>query len=314
MAERVRSEAPRVVVFGYDELALATVGVVRECGGEVAAVVFPATRRGDWRVERVRGELEAGGLTVLEQPPAARIEELATSLEALEPDLILVWSYPMLVPAEILTIPRLASLNLHMGLLPEYRGPDAIPWAIANGESVTGVTLHEMDEGFDTGPMLARARVSIHPDDDIVDVLRNTRRAGLHLLRTGWVHYTSRRIEGRPQDPTTARTWPRRTDEDDRIAWEESAIRIRNLVRATARPSCGAHTLWRDTRIVVRRCTLAETLADGRPGLVHDLGSAGIRVATGAGNVLLTAVELEGRLLESEGLAELGVRPGDCFG
>src|SRR5690606_17203852 len=101
-------------------------------------------------------------------------------------DLVFVWSYPMILPREVIEIPRLGCINLHMGLLPQYRGVNGLKWALLNGEIETGVTLHYMDEGIDTGDMLARVSFPITDGDDLVSLMRKARHAGIHLLKNTW--------------------------------------------------------------------------------------------------------------------------------
>lgn len=298
------------ILFGYDELLPTAVDTVREAGGSVAAVVFPSVRRDDARTASVRSYLSGEGLDVLEQPGAADLGPFLEALRSRNPDIILVWSYPMILPASVLAVPRLGSLNLHMGLLPEYRGAHAVPWAIMNGERETGVTLHYMDEGIDTGPMLARARVPIGADDDVVSVLRACRAAGREVLLQGWPHFSRQRLRSRPQDESRARYYPRRSRDDDRIDWRSSAARIRDLVRATARPYPGAYTHWRGTELVIRKCEVCEP-AGLLPGRVGAYDGRGLTVGTGRGGLWVTDIERNG---ESVSPITIGAVAGDRLG
>lgn len=281
------------ILFGYDELLPVAVDAVREAGGRVTAVVFPSVRRDDARTASIRSRLRAEGLDVVEQPRPGELGPFLENLRSRNPDIILVWSYPMILPASVLAVPRWGSLNLHMGLLPEYRGAHTLQWAIVNGEHETGVTLHYMDEGVDTGPMLARARIPIGSDDDVVSVLRACRAAGRELLLRGWPHFSRQRLRARPQDESRARYYPRRTRNDDRIDWHRSAERIRNLVRATARPYRGAFTRWRGTELTIRKCEVCEP-APVPPGGVAGWSAHGLAVGTGRGSLLVTDIERNG--------------------
>lgn len=305
--------APRVLIFGYDQLVDDTIAIVEEGGGCVAGVVFPSARMGDPRVRRIRDRTVEGGRAILEQPAPAGAAAFEAEVRVLAPDLILSWSYPMRLTRPVLEVPRLGSLNLHMGLLPEYRGAHALQWAIVNGETITGVTLHRMEETLDTGPVLARARFAIHPADDIVSVLERAREAGIRLLREGWPHFSTRVLDGVPQDPDHARTWPPRTAADDRIDWASAAVDIRNLVRATAAPFPGAFTTWRDERLVVRACESAPPHLDERPGTILGLDEGGITVATAVGSLRLTRLELGGTPIDTADLARKGMAAGQRF-
>jgi methionyl-tRNA formyltransferase len=107
----------------------------------------------------------AAGLPVL-QPTRARDEQFPAQLRAFAPDLMVVVAYGQILPQSVLDLPKHGCLNVHTSLLPKYRGAAPIQWAIANGETETGVTIMQMDAGLDTGPMLSQARTPIAPEDD----------------------------------------------------------------------------------------------------------------------------------------------------
>ena len=196
---------------------------------------------------------------------------------------MVVWSYSMILPQAVLDVPRLGVVNVHGGLLPEYRGGHVMQWAIINGEPETGVTLHYMDAGIDTGPVIADARFPIQVDDDAVRVRSNVKRFGADLLRRWWPEIAAGRAPRMPQDETRARYWPMRTPEEGRIDWTATNERICRLVRALACNEPGAFTVVTDTTLVVRRLRPADGCARGAPGKVTALRRAGhARVATGS--------------------------------
>jgi methionyl-tRNA formyltransferase len=110
----------------------------------------------------ISDETAPPGVDVILARNKASLEPL---IGALRPDLTLCWGFPWLIPAPVLAIPRLGSVNLHPALLPRHRGPIPMAWSIRAGDGRYGVTWHRMDEGFDTGPILAQAAVPMEPDD-----------------------------------------------------------------------------------------------------------------------------------------------------
>ncbi len=298
---------PRILAFGYDELLLELLAVVTGSDAEVAGVVFPSSHAGDRRVQRTRSLVEERGLPVLVQPAASESTFWSRELTSLAPDLGLVWSYPMILTAPMLEAPRFGCVNLHMGLLPEYRGPNGLQAAIVNGETTTGVTLHYMDTGVDTGPLLAQARFPIGSDEDIAAVLIRAKQAGVRLLGEGLPHLTAGKLRARRQDEASARYYPRRTEAENQIDWSRGSREICNLVRALTRPYDGAFTFLGHKRIVVLSCHpsmdtsigTATAPAEGAtrpspaPGEIHAIDAAGLHVAIGDGMLLVNGIEVD---------------------
>ena len=99
------------------------------------------------------------------QPPSIRTAEFSDHMAKHQPDFIVVVAFGHIIPKNILTIPKVATLNIHASLLPKYRGPAPIQWAIINGEKETGITIILMDEGLDTGDILLSSKIEMLPDD-----------------------------------------------------------------------------------------------------------------------------------------------------
>src|SRR5262249_43176407 len=133
-------------------------------------------------VEQAINFAASRGLSVLIQPPRPSAATWTDNLATLQPDLHLVWSHSMLLSPEVLQVPRLGSVNVHGGLLPEYRGGHVMQWAMINGQQETGVTLHHIDEHLDTGPIIAQRRFPIAPDDDARSLRQKLRQTGASLL------------------------------------------------------------------------------------------------------------------------------------
>ncbi|MGD2071570.1 MAG: methionyl-tRNA formyltransferase [Gemmatimonadota bacterium] len=301
-----------VLLFGYDELLLAALDATVGAGAEVAAVVFPSSRRSGPAGE-IRSIVECRGHRVLEQPPGPRAGELTDLLESLAPDLGLVWSYPMLLPEAWLSLPRHGSVNVHFGVLPRYRGANGILSALLNDEERTGVTLHYLDAGIDTGPLIDLATFPIREDDDLITLLKKGRAAGALLLDLWLPRLLRRRVPSFPQDEELAGYYPRRTKADRRVDWNAGSVRIWNLVRSMPAPFPGALTSLRGREIILRKVRFVDDRAPHAAGRIYDVSSDGARVGTGDGGILVERMEVGERAFGPGDFARLGIGVGTRF-
>lgn len=208
-------------------------------GVSVLAVVAPPDRpKGrDLKVQPCAvKQLAAGkGLPVL-QPGRARQPEFVAELAGLHPDLIVVMAYGQILPQAILDLPPLGCVNIHTSLLPKYRGAAPIQWAIANGDTETGVTLMQMDAGMDTGGILAQRATPIRPEDNAQTLQDRLAELGAALLIETIPGLVSKEIQPRPQPAEGASHAPKIRKEDGRIDWRLPARTVWNRLRA--------FTLW----------------------------------------------------------------------
>jgi methionyl-tRNA formyltransferase len=168
------------------------------------------------------------------------------------PDLIWVNSYSLIVRPDVLSIPRLGGINVHGGLLPQYRGSNPLQWAILNGETTTGVTIHEMTDGIDEGPILARREVALRFEDTWRNAQTRIAGATDRLLAEIAPDIVAGRWQSRPQDESLARSCPRRTPEDGVFRLDEPVRHIYNLIRALVAPHPGAfHLVSNGTKVVI---------------------------------------------------------------
>lgn len=303
-----------VVVFSYGDMGTAAFAALAEAGARVLALVLPTNRVGH-DVEVARVAAREAGLPVWVQPSRERIEPFVRELRALAPDAIVIWSYSMILPAAVIEVPRRGCVNVHGGLLPEYRGPHVMQWAIINGESETGVTLHYVDAGIDTGPIIAEARVPIGVEDDALTVRGKLKVAGARLLRAWWPAIAAGTAPRVPQDESRARYYPLRSPEDGRVDWTAPAVGIYNLVRALVAPWPGAFTELRGAKLVLRRVLVAGGEGPSAPpGVVSLVDGRGARVGTGKGDLLIVGAEAGGRAAGPGDLDLLGLAPGVRLG
>lgn len=169
----------------------------------------------------------------------------------LAPDLIIVNSYSMRIPQEILDIPFAGGVNIHGGLLPQYRGANPIQWAILNNERETGVTMHYMTSDFDAGDLISQRSVPILFEDTWIDVRDRITSATESMLANTIPKLLTMTNTRRPQDESRAKCYRRRRPKDGNFDWKKSVLYIYNLVRALVKPLPGAFYHDGDTKIVL---------------------------------------------------------------
>jgi len=178
------------------------------------------------------------------QPETIKSESSQEFLKRVAPDAVVIIAYGQIIPARLLTIPRLGWLNLHASLLPRYRGAAPIHWAIANGETVTGLTTMQIDAGMDTGPTLLRHEVAIEPDETAPELAERMSAIGAVLIAESLTHFDRGEISPTPQETKTVSYAPILKKEDGRIDWGLPAHQIYNRMRGFT-PWPGAYTTFR---------------------------------------------------------------------
>ena len=251
----------KAVVFGYHDVGVRCLGALLDAGVAVPLVV---THRDDPH-ERIWfasvGDLaRSRGIDTLLDPD---LGALLPRLRALAPDFIFSFYYRRMLPPEVLATAKRGAYNMHGSLLPKYRGRAPVNWAVLNGETQTGATLHEMVAKPDAGGIVDQQAVPIGPDDLAVDVSRRVTHAAEEVLRRSIAPLLSGKARLRPNDIAKGSYYGGRRPEDGRIDWKKSAREIHNLVRAVAPPYPGAFC----DRLKVNRTQLIERTAPGRaPG------------------------------------------------
>lgn len=235
----------KIIFMGTAELSCASLeALARDKQFSVAAVVTqPDKPKGrDLRLQPspVKSLAQKLDLPVL-QPMRARDELFIAELRELKPDLIVVVAYGHILPPAILDLPKFGCLNVHTSLLPKYRGAGPIQWAIANGETETGVTVMKMDAGLDTGPIISQRRTPILPVDDSATLHDRLALLGAELLVETIPDYVAGKIQPQPQPAEGASYAPKIKKEDGRIDWKLPAKTIWNRLRAFT-PWPGAFT------------------------------------------------------------------------
>lgn len=188
--------------------------------------------------------IDACSSYAIQQPKAKtpEYEKFIDTIKKIEPDLILCFSYSMILTDELLRIPRFGAINIHGAILPKYRGANALNWAIINGEKETGVTAHFMTNVVDGGSIINQKITPIFSNDDALSVKNRLDQLGMKLVFD--IHKdlsSSCQINSTPQAHITTAPLKRRTPEDGEIKWDkQSDLEIFNLIRALVHPWPGA--------------------------------------------------------------------------
>lgn len=228
------------------------------------------------------------------QPQTLRTPEAVAHLATWEPEVIVVAAFGQILRAEVLNLPPHGCLNLHASLLPRWRGAAPIPAAILIGDAVTGVTVMRMNEGLDTGPLLAQREVPIAPDDTTASLGAKLAQTGADLLREVLPPYLSGELTSQPQPEESVTYAPQLRKEDGRLDWLQPAVELDRRVRAFY-PWPGAFTTWAGRQLkVLRAAPVPAWRGSSPPGRVFVL-NGGVVVATGSGALQLLDVQLAGK-------------------
>lgn len=291
----------RAVFFGTPEIAVPALRALSEVA-DVAGVVCqpdrPSGRGMKLRPPAVKTAALELGLQVY-QPARVRSGELQRWILERNPDIALVLAYGRILPPGVLTAPRKGCLNLHASLLPKYRGAAPIQWALIRGETETGISLMQMDEGLDSGPVFTKRQLEILPDETAGELSERLAQLAATMTRLDVPAAVAGHLVATPQKPEEVTHAPPLTSQDRILDWSESAYALSCRVRGLS-PRPGAHT-----RIEPAASGSPMTLRilQARPRQEpHELAPGevlvwGSRILVGTGKNLLEILEaqLEGR-------------------
>ena len=234
------------------------------------------------------------GLAVLE-PTTLRDSAVQEQLAALRPRVIVVAAYGKLLPPQVLALPPSGCVNIHPSLLPKYRGPSPVTAALLNGDTFTGVTIMLLDEGMDTGPLLAQERVAIALQDTTETLTHQLAQVGARLLMETLPRWVKGEVHPQPQDHTQASVTQKVEKRDAELDWSVPAPELERRIRAYS-PWPGAYTRWHGRLLKVLESESCRGGEEQPPGKVVALSEHGaVGVVTGSGVLLLSRVQLEGR-------------------
>ncbi|MBI4446940.1 MAG: methionyl-tRNA formyltransferase [Acidobacteria bacterium] len=290
----------KIVFLGTPDFAVPSLKGLLESHYHIAAVITqpdrPAGRGQQLATPPVKRLAAAYKVPVFQPEKIRGNPEALQLLQRVQPDLNVVVAFGQILPREFFAFPPLGTLNVHASLLPFYRGADPVTHTILRGETETGVTIMRIDEGMDTGDILAQRHVPIGENMTAGELEVILSEEGAQLLVETIPHYASGEISPVPQDSHRASYAPRVKKEDAQIDWRRSAQEVHNHVRAY-NPWPGAFTSFRSITVKIWR---SEKLSDhsgssGTPGKVLDISPKGILVQCGSGSLMLKELQMPSR-------------------
>lgn len=286
----------RLIFAGTPAFAVPTLEALLNAGHEVVAVCTQPDRPAGRGRRIAQSAIKECALThnlALYQP--AHLKGAAEQLGALEPDTMIVVAYGLLLPSEVLAVPRFGCLNVHASLLPRWRGAAPIARAIEAGDRETGVTIMQMETGLDTGPMLGHARTPILDSDTAASLEARLAPLGARVMVDTLARLARGEAKARLQDDAAATYAPKLRKAEAEIDWSEPAERLHRKIRAL-NPYPVASTLLRGKPLRLWEVgpVEQEAASGADSGTVIAAGAEGIRVQTGRGTLLLTRLQLAG--------------------
>ncbi len=303
----------RLIFMGTPQFAVPTLNALADArapgrlapeGLEIVSVVTrpdkPAGRGQGVVFSPVKERALALGLPAWQPGPLRRPENLE-ELQRLAPDVIVVAAFGQILRREVLELPRFRCINVHASLLPRHRGASPITAAILSGDAEAGVTIMLMDEGLDTGPMLAQRSIPLAPDDTTGSLTEKLSDLGADLLLETLPRWCAGTLTPQPQDEAQATHTRLLKKEDGSINWQLPAAALARQVRAYI-PWPGASTTWRGKTLKIQQATALEpdALAEtdepaGKVSLRTIEGSRAMVVRCGQGFLRLDVIQLEGK-------------------
>ena len=284
----------RIVFFGSPEFAVPSLAAVAQAHKVVAVVTQPdrpAGRGAKLQPPAVKVLAAERGLPVL-QPLKLRDGVVRAELAALAPDLFVVVAYGRILPPDLLAVPRLGPWNVHASSLPKYRGAAPIQWAVIRGERETGVAIMRMEEGLDTGPVVALATEPIGPNDTAGTLAARLAPLGARLLVETLPRIAEGRVVLREQDHAAATLAPMLTKADGHLDFAQPADAVSARARGVD-PWPGATVGLHGEAAKVFAPSLVA--GAGQPGEVLGVVPQGLAVACGEGAIAFAEIQLPGR-------------------
>ncbi|HUO79040.1 MAG TPA: formyltransferase [Steroidobacteraceae bacterium] len=304
--------AARCVVFAYSEVGARCLGALFEAGVDVCLVVTHEDDPNEQRWFASVAEVARGAGCPVVTPADPAEPALGARIAALAPDFIFSFYYRRMLPPGVLALARRGALNMHGSLLPRYRGRAPVNWAVLNGETETGASLHYMVAKPDAGALVDQEAVPIGPDDTAFEVAGRVADAAVTVLRRSLPRLVAGTATATPLDLARGSYYGGRKPADGEFALDWPAARIHNLVRAVAPPFPGAYLRLGDALLRVNRTRRLEGGARhgaAGPCLVVEDGRLTAECGDGARLELLDAYLDEARLDPARFIQTFGHEP-----
>jgi methionyl-tRNA formyltransferase len=311
----------RIIYFGSSEFGLPALQAMQDTGHKIVCVITQPDRKKGRGLAMARTPIKdfALGSSKIDicQPQDVNSAESIKFIKSLKPELFVVIAYGQILSEELLGVPQFFAINAHASLLPRYRGAAPINWAIINGEKVTGITIIKMNRQMDAGPMIFRAPLEIKTEDTFITLQEKLSKLAAGAIIDSIKHIETNRCTFTPQDETLVTQAPKLRKEDGLIKWQDSALRINNLIRGCV-VWPGAFTYYKDRLLKVCRarvCMPDQVAKIAFPGAIVGISSNSIIVAAGEGALTLEEVQPEGKrkMTAKAFIAGHHVAVGDIF-
>lgn len=284
----------KALVFAYSDIGVESLQTLYDVGEDVVGVVTHADDPNEMRWFRSVEEWAREKRIPVMRPENPNHPEVHAWAKERCPDVLFSFYYRQLLKKPLLRLPPMGAFNLHGSLLPKFRGRACVNWALIEGASETGVTLHEMVERADAGDIVDQERVPILENDTARDVFAKLVPAARRLLTRTVPLLREGHAPRIPQREAEATTFGARRPEEGRIDWNWPARRIHNWVRALTRPYPGAFALLKGKKFFIWKGYVGGEPMTGRPGQVLESRSEGVPIVTGDGVYVVQEAQWEG--------------------
>ena len=286
-----------IVFAGTPDFAVPSLDAIAASGHAIAAVFTqpdrPSGRGRHLAASPVKERAIALGLPVL-QPATLKGGEAVRAIASFSPDVMVVVAYGLLLPPEVLAVPRLGCLNVHASLLPRWRGAAPIARAILAGDARTGVCIMRMEAGLDTGPVMLVRDVAIGPRESAGELEARLAEAGGAAIVEALDALAAGRAAFVAQNPARATYAAKLTKAEARLDWHEDAAALERRVRALY-PRPIAETSLEGAQLRIHEAESVSITPGPVPGTIVSAGADGIVVMAGEGALALKRVQLPGR-------------------
>ncbi|MGK3992665.1 methionyl-tRNA formyltransferase [Sorangium sp. So ce1024] len=288
----------RALFFGTPAIAvpsLEALASIADVVGVVCQPDRPAGRGLELKAPPVKVKAQELGIPVV-QPEKVRTPEFAAWVKDADVDVALVIAYGRILPKAVLEAPRRGCMNLHASILPRYRGAAPITWAIVGGEAETGVSLMQMDEGMDTGPVHAIRRIPIGPETTADELAVELGALAARVVRDDLRRAVDGELALTPQDHAAATHAPLLKKEDGRIRWDRGARQVHDHIRGmTSWPGAFTTVEGKALKVLAARVESEAATGEAPPGTVVMASRGVVIVACGAGAIQILRAQAEGR-------------------
>lgn len=287
----------RVIFMGTPDFSVGTLEALVQAGHEVVLAVTqpdkPKGRGGKMQYTPVKEKALEYDIPVF-QPVKVREKSCVEKLDSYKADVMVVVAFGQILPREILELTPYGCINVHASLLPKYRGAAPIQWSIIDGETVTGVTTMQMDEGLDTGDMLLKTEVPLEPDETGGSLHDKLSAAGAKLCVETLKALEEKTVTPEKQGETPTK-YARMLDKElGKIDWTKDAASIERLVRGL-NPWPSAYTSWEGKTMKIWSAEVVDRESKALCGTVAEVTKTDFSVQTGKGLLKVTELQIPGK-------------------